>query len=112
MFDARFLAALQQVARGAGVVAVVLERIGDRFRHDGVGGEVHHCLDAMLAQHAADQLAIARVAHHQLTVQHRGAKAGGQIVQHHHFFLALAELPNHVTADVAGAAGDEDGHRV
>ena len=62
MLDAGLLAALQQAAGRAGVVAVVLQRIRDRLRHDRVRREVHDRVDAVLAQHAADQLAIAGVA--------------------------------------------------
>ena len=48
-----------------------------------------------------------------LAVQHRAAKAGGQIVERDDALAALAELARDVAADVAGAAGDEDGsHRM
>ena len=46
---ARRAAVLQQVARRAGVVAVVLERIGHRLRHDRVRREVQHRVDRMVA---------------------------------------------------------------
>ncbi|GIX21854.1 MAG: hypothetical protein KatS3mg121_0637 [Gammaproteobacteria bacterium] len=114
MFDAVADAGFQQVARGAGVVAVILERVRHRFGHDGVRGEVHHRPHGVLAQQARDPIQIAAVADHQFAVQHRRPEAGGQIVQHHHLFAGFAELPDHVAADVAGAAGHQNrafGHR-
>ena len=73
-------------------------------------GEVHDRVDAVLAQQAADQLAIAGVADHQLAVHDRRAEAGDEIVEHDDLFVALAELANDMAADIPGAAGDENGH--
>ena len=102
-------AAFEQVARGASVVAVVLERVGDGFRHDDVRGEVQHAFDLARAQQHRDHVAVGRVADHEVAVQHGRAEAGREVVEHDDVLAALTELANHVAADVAGAAGDEDG---
>jgi hypothetical protein len=42
----------------------------------------------------------------------RPVEPGGEVVEHYHRFARIAQAQHHVTADIAGAAGDEDGHRV
>jgi len=42
--------------------------------------------------------------------RHRPVEAAGQIVEHHDLLSGLEEDVNHVAADVASAAGDQDGH--
>lgn len=68
--------ALQQVPSLAGVVPVILQRIGHRFGDDGVGGEVQDRLHLILAEDMPDQLGIAGIALDQVPVQHRFPKAG------------------------------------
>ena len=106
-------AAREQAARRAGVVAVVLQRIAHRLGHDRVRGEMHDGVDRVLAEHALDQRAIADVADDELARRaYRFAKSGAEIVEHDDRLAALAQLQRDVAADVAGAAGDEDGaHR-
>ena len=62
----------------------------------------------MLAQHPADELAVADLADHQRGVEHRLPEAGDETVEHHDLLAALAQLQDDVAADVTGAAGDED----
>ena len=107
MLHARVPGALEQVAGVAGVVAVVLQRIGDRLGHDGVGREVHDGVHIVLGEQTADQFPIARVAHHQGPVGDRLAEALDQVVEHDDPLAALPKLFHHVAADVAGAAGDQ-----
>jgi hypothetical protein len=59
--DANF----EQVARAAGVVAIVFERVGDRFRHNGMSGEMHHRLDVVFLEYSPHQRTIADIADHQ-----------------------------------------------
>src|SRR5690606_29386564 len=110
MLDPGLLAALQQIPGRAGVVAVVLERIRDRLRHDRVRREMHDRLDAVLAKHVGYELAISRIAHDERCSQDRRAKAGGQVIEDDDGFVALAKLANDVTTDVASAACDENAH--
>ena len=43
--------------------------------------------------------------------QERG-KAGGQVVDHDDAFAGIHQRLNHVTSDIAGAAGDKHGHEL
>ena len=105
-------AALEERARVRRVVAVVLERIADRLGHLDVRGEVQDGIDLVLREHARDERGIAGVALDERAVQHGAAKTGRKVVERDQLFAALAELARDVAADVAGAAGDEDGsHR-
>ena len=63
----------------------------------------------MLAQQATDQFAVADVADDQWGIEHGLAKAGDQAVEHDDLLATFAQLQDDVAADVAGAAGDEDG---
>src|SRR5690606_26407319 len=98
----------QQRAAAGRVVAVVLERIRHRFRHDRVGGEVHDGVDVVLAEQALEQRGVAGVPDHQAAARDGLREAGAQVVGHHHVLARLAELADHVAADVAGTAGDQD----
>ena len=40
----------------------------------------------------------------------RPVEAGRQIVEHDHALAGIGELVDHVAADIAGAAGDQDCH--
>ena len=42
--------------------------------------------------------------------RHRPVEAGRQIVEHHHALAGIDQRVNHVAADIAGAAGDQDRH--
>jgi hypothetical protein len=44
--------------------------------------------------------------------RHRPVEPGGQIIEHHDLVAGLKEGVNHVAADVAGAAGNQDRHVV
>ena len=72
---------LQQSARRAGVVAVVLERQRHRLRHDRVGCEVHDRIDLVLGQQARHQGLIADVADDQRAGRHRLAKALDEVIE-------------------------------
>ena len=58
---ARGVALFEQVARRTGVVAVVLERVGYRLRHDRMRREVQHGVDGMVLQDPRHENAIAGV---------------------------------------------------
>ncbi len=80
-----------------------------------MGGEVHHRAGAVLVDEPLEQRAVGHVADDQRRVAHRLPEPGAQVVEHHDALAAVAQLQHDVTADVAGAAGDQDGlgaHRV
>ena len=41
---------------------------------------------------------------------HESGKAGGEVVDHDDAFAGFRQRMNHVTSDIAGAAGDKHGH--
>ena len=62
---------------------------------------------------AATQRLIADVADHELGARrHRPVEAGGEIVEHDHALAGVDQRVDHVAADVAGAAGDQDRHAI
>ncbi len=100
-----------QRARLHGVVEVVAERIGDRFRHHDRAGEMDDGVDAMASTAAGDQRLVADVALDETRpVRHRPAEPGRQIVEHHDLLAGVEQLEHHVAADIAGAAGDQNAH--
>ena len=103
---------LDQRARVHGVVAVVAERIATEFRHHDRGGEMDDGVDPMLRDQRRDQRLVAGLADDKRHVlRHRPVEAGRQIVEHHHALAGIDERVDHVAADIAGAAGDQDRHR-
>ena len=67
--------------------------------------------DAVLGHERVEETRVAHVAHDR---RHSGGdrpiEAGRQIVQHDHPLAGIDELVRHLASDIAGAAGDEDGH--
>ena len=93
------------------VVEVVAERIGNRFRHDDRPGEMNDRLDAVLLDQMGDQGLVAAIAVDQLRLRRdRPAEAGRQVVEDDHVLAGIDQMPDHVAADIAGAAGDQDAH--
>ena len=89
------------------VVVVVLERLGNGFRNDGVCGKVHDRFDAVLLEQRLDELLIPGIADYQLTANDGLAKTFAQVVDDENLTTHLAQLTHDVTADIAGPTGDE-----
>jgi hypothetical protein len=100
---------VQQHLGRTDVVAVVLRRLGHRFADLDEAGEMHHRGRLDRAQHGIHEGCIADVADMQVRAGHGLAAAAGQIVRDHGVHARLAQPLDHVRADVAGAADDEDG---
>ena len=65
-------------------------------------------------QQRLQQHRIAHLPHHQRHLEHLAHHRGvaiHQVVEHQRLVTRPAQRPNRVTADVAGAAGDENPHR-
>jgi hypothetical protein len=45
-------------------------------------------------------------------LRYRPIETGTEIIEYHDAFAAIEEGVNHVAADVAGAAGDQDSHAI
>ena len=63
------------------------------------------------AHQAVEQDAVADIADDQLGLRrHRPIEAGGQVVENDDPLAASDQLQNHMAADKAGAAGDQNAH--
>ena len=72
---------------------------------------MNDALDAVLGDHALDEVFVAGIADEQRhAFGQEGGKSGGQIVDHDDAFAGFHQRMNHVTSDIAGAAGDKHGH--
>jgi hypothetical protein len=71
---------------------------------------MHHGLDPVLAKYAAHELSIARISYDERSTEEGRTEARREVVEDYYVFVALTKLTNHVTADVSGAACDENAH--
>jgi len=95
-----------------GVVVVVLQRVLDRFRHDDRPGEVHDRADPLFGEDAGEQRAILDVAFVERHAVGDGeAEARGQVVDDADGHAPVRQREDRMAADVAGAAGDENGRK-
>src|SRR5690606_14375473 len=113
VLHARPHGAFDQRARPDGVVLIVAERVGDGFGNDDRAGEVDDGVDIMCADRVLHEGLVADVADDELCgIRHRPVETGAEAVDDHHLFAAVEQLPHHVAAYIAGAAGDKNGHSV
>jgi hypothetical protein len=73
-----------------------------------MGGEMHHRIDLMLRQQTRDQGVVAYIADDQLASRDGLLEALRQVVENDNSFAGFAQLFYDVTANVAGAAGDQN----
>ena len=107
LFDCAF----DQGARIDRVVAVIAEWISDGIRNDDGSGEMDDRLDAVVADDFCNERLIAALADDQRNaLRNRPVKAGREIVEHDHALAGVGKRVHHVTADVAGSAGNQDRH--
>src|ERR1700738_5736674 len=72
---------------------------------------MNDAFDAMRCDHALDEIFIRGIANEQRhAFGQECGKAGGQVVDYDNAFAGFHQRMNHVTSDVAGAAGDKHGH--
>ena len=101
---------LDQAARLAGVVVVIAERVGDRFWHDDRSGEVDDRVDLMLGDDAR-RVQCRRCRRRPVSFRARPPfKAGRQAIEDDDLLARIDQFPDHVAADIAGAAGDQYRH--
>ncbi len=86
-------------------------RIADRFRDDDFRGEMRDGVDFMLLDEARDQFGVAEIADHEFRrFRNRPGEARRQIVENDHLLARVEKTQNHVAADIAGAACDQNRH--
>src|SRR5439155_4629910 len=91
------------------VVAKILRRLAHRFADVEKRGEVHHREDAVMPQRVADRRAIGDVTRDERSVLHRFAMTGDEVVEDDDRVAGAVQRLRRMAADVAGAAGHEDG---
>ncbi len=68
-------------------------------------------VDPVLRDRLRDQRLIADIADDKWHARrHRPVEAGREIVEHDHTLAGVEQRVDHVAADIAGAAGDQDRH--
>src|SRR5688572_13096772 len=107
MFDAGIRGGFEQRAGGAGIVAVVLERIRHGLGHDDRGGEMDDGVHLVVRQHLVDQRAISDIAHDQWHTTYSAAETRREIVENDYALTARDQLQYSVASDVSSAAGDQ-----
>ena len=112
VLHARIERRFEQRAAGAGVVTVILERLGDGFRNDRMRGEMHDRVDLEAREDVAQTDQVSRVADDQITVGDGLLEARRQVVENDDALARLTELADDMRADITGSAGDENVLRV
>ena len=111
MFDTALDRGLDQGARVHRVVAIVGKRLRDRIWHDRGSGKMDDRVDATLGDDRGDERLIAGIPDDEgRSFGDRPIETGGEVVEDDHLFAGVDQLVHHVASDVAGTAGDEDGH--
>jgi len=102
-------AGLEQIEGIAGIVGIIFERIGDRFRgHDGCG-EMEDLPEAVLHEQGIQTRRIGKISHDQLfPMDECVGKPGREIIIDNHCIAGLAQLANHMAADITAASGDKN----
>src|SRR6185437_4434009 len=102
---------LEQSDAAQCVVFKILARRGDGLTDFDEGGHVDHRVDAVLGQDALERLLVADVTLDPgAALRHRVPVAVRQVVVDHDGVTQGEQRLGHHTADVAGAAGDENVH--
>ena len=108
-FHARFDSHVEEVDAGGDIVSEIFRGIGHRLADEGVGGEVHDGLRFCLFEGVAEDRAIAEVALVEVGARvDRFGVALAEIVEHRDLVAAIEKFLDANTADVTGAASDQD----
>ena len=100
---------LQQRERCRQVVAVVLERVGDRFTHIRKGRKMEHGLRLVFCEELLDQRGVCHVSLHKGHAVQRQclAVSKDEVVEHDDALILLQKMAHGMGADISCAAGDE-----
>ena len=105
--------ALDQRARADRVVLVIAERVGNRFGYHNRACKMNDGLDRVLLDDGRYHILVPDVADDKGHARgNRPIETGRKIVQHDDGFAGVHQRMNHVAADIAGAAGDQNRHDV
>jgi hypothetical protein len=112
--DDRFHTCLKHPVEQREAVDDVVPEIGLRMRDGladvGRGGEVHHRIDLVLAEHLPQEVSIADIPQHMWPPPHGTGITGGEIVEPHWQVASGSQQLAHMAADVPGSPGYQDLH--
>ena len=92
------------------VIPVVFEGLPDAFAHEGAGGKIDDAVDVVFGKDTVEEGGIPQVADIKLTrAPHRLTVPRLQVVGHDDIIAAAGKQHHHVTADIAGTAGHQNG---
>ena len=93
--------------------SVVAERIANRVRHDDRSGEMDDDVNPVFCDQRRYLRPVPAVTDDERRApRDRPIEAGGEIVEHYHPLAGIDERMNHVAADIARPAGNQDRHAV
>ena len=101
---------VEEAQRPRHVVPEVPVRMGHGLADIGVGREVNHGLDLMLAQRRPERRPVAEIGLHERPPAHGPPVSALQGVQRHGEVAGRGQRLRGMAADVSGAAGDENAH--
>jgi hypothetical protein len=103
--------ALDQRARVHRVVAVIAKRIANRVRHDDRGGEMDNGVDSVLRDQRSHARLVTDIADDErCALRYCPIETARKVVKNRDALAGIDERMNHVTSDIAGAAGNQDRH--
>jgi hypothetical protein len=94
------------------IIAIVFDRLPDRLVYDNMGCKMGNRVEFLLREKCIKGCGICKISDQQPSVQDRLLVARGKIVVNDNVVTLLPEGPYHVTADIAGSAGNKDLHNV
>ena len=103
---------VHQGQAGHAVVAEILLRHVHAFAHQGEGCKVDHRFNVFPAKHVFQKYPVTHIAHIEASAFEGLTVAFGQVVHRHSVDAAGNEGGHAVAADVAGAAGHKNRHRI
>ncbi len=90
------------------VIAVILERVGDRLRNHRMCCKMHDRVDIVLTEYAIQQGCVTRIANNQPACSNRSLETRRQVVQNHDVFACGAKLLNDVATYITCSACNQD----
>jgi len=104
-------AGVEQVERVGGVVAVIIQRAANGFRHQDRAGEMNDVANGVLGEHALERRRAPHISLNKgCALRRQPARARGQIVERDGFFSCVFQRKQHVRPDIAGAASHQYAH--
>ena len=90
MFDFSTHRTFQQIARLGGVVEIVAQRLGGRFRHHDLGREMGDGVDLMFGENVVHERRVANIANNEFgCLRYCPTKSCRKIIENDNFFAGI-----------------------